>query len=93
VSDEHQSYIVARTGLGEGVEALIPKFNFPLSLLSGPIGPSMIVGSPNKDAVYAYADYWLSGPPGITVSEQGYYSPSTNIKTGTIFTLLAMRRS
>ena len=31
-------------------------------------------------AVYAYADYWLSGPPGITVSEQGYYSPTTNIK-------------
>jgi hypothetical protein len=30
--------------------------------------------------VTAYADYWLSGPPAITVSEQGYYSPTTNIK-------------
>ncbi len=44
------------------------------------IGPSLITGSPNKEAVSAYADYWLSGPPGITVSEQGYYSPTTNIK-------------
>ncbi|MGR3779923.1 MAG: ABC transporter substrate-binding protein, partial [Albimonas sp.] len=24
--------------------------------------------------------YWLSGPPAITVSEQGYYSPTTKIK-------------
>ena len=28
----------------------------------------------------AYADYWLSGPPAITVSEQGYYSPTTTIQ-------------
>ena len=44
------------------------------------IGPSLITGTPNRDAVIAYADYWLSGPPAITVSEQGYYSPTTNIK-------------
>ena len=44
------------------------------------IGVSPITGTPNLDAVTAYADYWLSGPPAITVSEQGYYSPTTNIK-------------
>ncbi|EEE37845.1 ABC transporter, substrate binding protein [spermidine/putrescine] [Rhodobacteraceae bacterium KLH11] len=44
------------------------------------IGISQIAGSPNADAVQAYADYWLSGPPGVLVSEQGYYSPTTNIK-------------
>ena len=44
------------------------------------IGISMIGGTPNREAVIAYADYWLSGPPAITVSEQGYYSPTTNIR-------------
>ena len=44
------------------------------------IGISQIANSPNEAAVKAYADYWLSGPPGITVSEQGYYSPTTGIK-------------
>ncbi len=44
------------------------------------IGNSLIANSPNEDAVVAYCDYWLSGPPAITVSEQGYYSPTTNIK-------------
>lgn len=43
------------------------------------IGISLINGSPNEEAVIAYADYWLSGPPAITVSEQGYYSPTTKI--------------
>lgn len=44
------------------------------------IGNSLIANSPNEEAVKAYSDYWLSGPPAITVSEQGYYSPTTNIK-------------
>jgi spermidine/putrescine-binding protein len=44
------------------------------------IGISPITGTPNKEAVIAYADYWLSGPPAVIVSEQGYYSPSTDIK-------------
>ncbi len=44
------------------------------------IGISQIGDSPNAAAVKAYADYWLSGPPAIIVSEQGYYSPTTNIK-------------
>lgn len=44
------------------------------------IGPSMLRGTPNREAVIAYANFWLSGEPGITVTEQGYYSPSTSIK-------------
>ena len=44
------------------------------------IGVSPLKTSPNLEAVAAYADYWLSGPPAIAVSEQGYYSPTTNIK-------------
>ncbi len=44
------------------------------------IGISQITGTPNAEAVRAYADYWLSGPPAIIVSEQGYYSPTTNIQ-------------
>ncbi len=44
------------------------------------IGVSVLANSPNKAAAIAYADYWLSGPPAIAVSEQGYYSPSTNVK-------------
>lgn len=44
------------------------------------IGVSLVSNSPNADAVKAYADYWLSGPPAITLSEQGYYSPTTKIK-------------
>ena len=44
------------------------------------IGISPVAGTPNLDAVTAYADFWLSGPPAIAVSEQGYYSPTTNVK-------------
>ncbi|MGI9419962.1 MAG: ABC transporter substrate-binding protein [Geminicoccaceae bacterium] len=44
------------------------------------IGISRIANTPNPEAVVAYADYWLSGPPAITVSEQGYYSPTTKIE-------------
>lgn len=44
------------------------------------IGPMPIRGTPNLEAVMAYADYWLSGPPGVTVSEQGYYSPTSNVR-------------
>lgn len=44
------------------------------------IGVSMIGNTPNEAAAKAYADFWLSGPPAITVSEQGYYSPTTKIR-------------
>ncbi len=44
------------------------------------VGNALIANSPNAEAVIAYSDYWLSGPPAIAVSEQGYYSPTTNIR-------------
>lgn len=44
------------------------------------IGISVIKDTPNYEAALAYANYWLSGPPAITVSEQGYYSPVTTIQ-------------
>jgi len=45
------------------------------------IGISPLKSSPNLDAVNAYADYWLSGPPAVAVSEQGYYSPNDKVKS------------
>lgn len=44
------------------------------------IGVSALRSSPNFEAVTAYADYWLSGPPAVAVSEQGYYSPNDKVK-------------
>ncbi len=44
------------------------------------IGVAPLKTSSNQEAVAAYADYWLSGPPAVAVSEQGYYSPTVNVK-------------
>lgn len=76
VCDAWQPAVLAVKAQGKPCKYAVPKEGYR----GWAIGPSMISGTPNKDAVIAYADYWLSGEPGITVSEQGYYSPSTNIK-------------
>lgn len=76
VCDAWQPAVMAVKAQGKPAKYAIPKEGYR----AWAIGPSLITGSPNKEAVYAYADYWLSGEPGITVSEQGYYSPTTNIK-------------
>ncbi len=76
VCDAWQPAVMAVKAQGKPCKYAIPKEGYR----AWTIGPSLIAGSPNKDAVVAYADYWLSGTPGITVSEQGYYSPSTNIQ-------------
>ena len=76
VCDAWQPAVMAVKAQGKPAKYAIPKEGYR----AWSIGPSLITGSKNKEAVYAYADYWLSGPPGITVSEQGYYSPTTNIK-------------
>ncbi len=76
VCDAWQPAVMAVKAQGKACKYAVPKEGYR----AWSIGPSMIAGTPNKDAVLAYADYWLSGPPGITVSEQGYYSPSTNIQ-------------
>ncbi len=76
VCDAWQPAVMAVKAQGKPCKYAVPKEGYR----AWAIGPSLITGSPNKEAVYAHADYWLSGPPGITVSEQGYYSPTTNIK-------------
>jgi putative spermidine/putrescine transport system substrate-binding protein len=76
VSDAWQPAVMAVKAEGKPCKYAVPKEGYR----AWAIGPAMIAGTPNKDAVLAYADYWLSGPPGIAVSEQGYYSPTTNIQ-------------
>ena len=76
VCDAWQPAVMAVKAQGKACKYARPKEGYR----AWAIGPSLIAGSPNKEAVIAYADYWLSGKPGITVSEQGYYSPTTNIK-------------
>lgn len=76
VCDAWQPAVMAVKAQGKQCKYAVPKEGYR----AWSIGPSMIAGSRNKEAVISYADYWLSGPPGITVSEQGYYSPTTNIK-------------
>ena len=76
VCDAWQPAVMAVKAQGKACKYAVPKEGYR----AWAIGPTMIAGTSNKDAVIAYADYWLSGPPGIAVSEQGYYSPSTNIK-------------
>jgi len=76
VCDAWQPAVMAVKAQGKPCKYAAPKEGYR----AWSIGPSLIAGSPNKEAVAAYADYWLSGKPGITVSEQGYYSPTTNIK-------------
>ncbi len=76
VCDAWQPAVMAVKAQGKPCKYAVPKEGYR----AWAIGPAMIAGTPNKEAVYAYADYWLSGPPGVIVSEQGYYSPTTNIK-------------
>lgn len=77
VCDAWQPAVMAVKAQGKACKYAVPKEGYR----AWAIGPSLIAGSPNKEAVIAYADYWLSGKPGITVSEQGYYSPTMNIKS------------
>ena len=76
VADAWQPAVMAVKAQGIQCSYAIPKEGYR----GWAIGISMIDGTPNAEAVKAYADYWLSGPPAITVSEQGYYSPTTKIK-------------
>lgn len=76
LADAWQPAVMAVKAQGIECSYAIPKEGYR----AWSIGLSMIGTSPNQDAVKAYADYWLSGPPAVAVSEQGYYSPTTNIK-------------
>jgi spermidine/putrescine-binding protein len=76
VCDAWQPAVMAVKAQGKPAKYARPKEGYR----AWSIGPSMLKGTPNREAVIAYANFWLSGEPGITVTEQGYYSPSTNIK-------------
>ena len=76
LADAWQPAVMAVKAQGIECSYAVPKEGYR----AWSIGNSLIANSPNADAVKAYSDYWLSGPPAITVSEQGYYSPTTNIK-------------
>ncbi len=76
LADAWQPAVMAVKAQGVQCSYAVPKEGYR----AWSIGNSLIANSPNADAVIAYCDYWLSGPPAITVSEQGYYSPTTNIK-------------
>ncbi len=76
VSDAWQPAVMAVKAQGKPAKYASPKEG----TRGWAIGPSMLKGTPNREAVIAYANFWLSGPPAITVTEQGYYSPSTKIK-------------
>lgn len=76
LADAWQPAVMAVKAQGIPCSYAVPKEGYR----AWSIGNSLIANSPNADAVIAYCDYWLSGPPAITVSEQGYYSPTTNIK-------------
>lgn len=76
LADAWQPAVMAVKAQGVPCSYAVPKEGYR----GWSIGISKIANTTNDDAVNAYADYWLSGPPGILVSEQGYYSPSTQIK-------------
>lgn len=76
IADAWQPAVMAVKAQGKQCSYAVPKEGYR----AWSIGISPITETPNKEAVIAYADYWLSGPPAVTVSEQGYYSPTTNVK-------------
>ncbi len=76
VCDAWQPAVMAVKAQGKPCKYAVPKEGYR----GWAIGNTMLKGTPNREAVIAYADYWLSGEPGIAVSEQGYYSPSTDIR-------------
>jgi putative spermidine/putrescine transport system substrate-binding protein len=76
LADAWQPAVMAVKAQGIECSYAVPKEGYR----AWSIGNSLLANSPNPEAVIAYSDYWLSGPPAVTVSEQGYYSPTTNIK-------------
>lgn len=76
VADAWQPAVMAVKAQGVPCRYATPKEGYR----AWSIGISIVKDTPNIDAAYAYIDFWLSGWPAITVSEQGYYSPVTTIK-------------
>ncbi|NTF10581.1 extracellular solute-binding protein [Agrobacterium rubi] len=76
VCDAWQPAVMAVKAQGKPCKYSVPKEGHRAWAL----GPMMVTGTPNREAAIAYADYWLSGEPGVAVSEQGYYSPSDSVR-------------
>jgi len=76
LADAWQPAVMAVKAQGVSCSYAVPKEGYR----AWSIGISAMKNSQNIEAVEAYADYWLSGKPAVTVSEQGYYSPTTNVK-------------
>ena len=68
LTDQAHAHLHARTGLGEGIEKVIPEFNFPASAMGGPLGVAL---SSKKDLFvdqvagsrYSYADVIMAIKP------------------------------
>ena len=76
VCDAWQPAVMAVKAQGRPCKYAAPKEGYR----AWAIGVSVLANSPNKEAAIAYADYWLSGPPAVAVTEQGYYSPGSNVR-------------
>jgi putative spermidine/putrescine transport system substrate-binding protein len=76
VADAWQPAVMAIKAQGTPCKYAVPQEGYR----AWAIGVCGLTGTPNPEAVLTYADYWLSGPPSIAVSEQGYYSPTTTIQ-------------
>lgn len=76
VCDAWQPAVMAVKAQGKPCRYAVPKEGYR----GWALGPTLVAGSPNREAVIAYADYWLSGPPGVIMSEQGYYSPARSVE-------------
>ncbi|MCW5223306.1 extracellular solute-binding protein [Verminephrobacter aporrectodeae subsp. tuberculatae] len=76
VCDAWQPAVMAVKAQGRPCKYATPKEGYR----AWAIGVAVLATTPHREAAIAYADYWLSGPPAIAVSEQGYYSPSTSVR-------------
>ncbi len=76
ISDAWQPAVMAVLAQGVPCRYATPKEGYR----GWAIGNCIVKDTPNLEAAIAYTDFWLSGWPAITVSEQGYYSPVTTIK-------------
>lgn len=76
VCDAWQPAVMAVKAQGRPCKYAAPKEGYR----AWAIGVSVLANSANKEAATAYADYWLSGPPAVAVTEQGYYSPGGNVR-------------
>ena len=99
IADAWQPAVMAVKAQGKPCTYAVPKEGYR----AWAIGVSQITGTPNKEAVIAYADYWLSGPPGdhrlragLLFADDEHQEPHAarrNMRSGTRASLGRARRS